>query len=221
MTPSPCTPYPGHDSTITVTQQNTTSTEQMVYDGVPCNFGGGSQPPSAILIPANTLVWTNFQLHENGIYSIQAGFDFLVTPEAMTANLTIDVYLNGKLNGTRPYAESNYPFPRTESNSSLLPPSNSSSNSIFSPAMGVPGVGISGQADSPVNLANTTITVAIVSDKPLWIIGWTPQDSQYGLSAGQLYGTYEWPDSSEAVPNLLPQPSITLSFELCVSGNYQ
>ena len=107
-----------------------------------------------------------------------------------------------------------------------MPPSNSSNNSIFA----LPGViltsGISGQADSIVNLADTTITVAIISDKPLWLTGWPQADmsqgtgAQFGMSLGQLKGTYEWPDSESSLPNLLPQPTTTLTFELRITGNY-
>ena len=223
---TPCIPTTAYISTMTLTEQNTTSTEQLVYDGTSCNFGDANEAPSAILISANTLVWTDFRLNESGSYSVIAGFDFLPIPEAMTANLTIAVYLNGKLNGTSPYSMSDYSSSPELTNTSQMPPSNSSGNSIFA----LPGViltsGISGQADSLVNLSNTTITVAIISNKPLWLCGWTPEDMakgtgpQFGQSVGQLNGTYEWPDSGLTLPNSLPRPSTTLTFELQISGNY-
>lgn len=220
-----CIPTTGYISTLTLTQQNTTSTEQLVYDGTSCNFGDANVAPSAILIPADTLVWTNFQLLGNGSYEVIANFDFLPVPEAMTANITVATYLNGNLNVTTPYSMSDYDTSPELTNASQMPPSNSSSNSIFA----LPGVvltlGISGQANS-VYLNGTTITVALVSDKPLWLCGWTPEEmskgtgSRFGQSLGQLNGTYEWSDPGLTLPNSLPRPTTILSFELRVSGDY-
>jgi len=222
---TPCIPTTGYISNTTLSEQSTTWTEQMVYDGTACNFGDANDALSAILIPANTLVWTNFQLQENGSYIVIVNFDVLPYPESANANITVVTYLNGNLSGSTPYSISDYNNQEI-TNPSLMPPSNSSNNSIFALPGVLPTWGFSGQADSLVNLNGTTITVALLSDKPLWICGWSPEDmskgtgQQFGLSYGQLNGTYEWPDSESSPPSSLPQPTTTLAFELRVSGDY-
>jgi len=218
-----CIPTIGYISTMTLTDQNTTSTEQMVYDGTPCNFGDSwFEPPSAILIPANTLVWTNFQLQENGSYNVGGSIHYYPFPESLGANVTVAIYLNGKLivNSTTPVRDN-----PSVTNSSLVPPSNSVNNSIFA-LTGVTLQGGVGTQSGQASLNGANITVATIIDKPLWLAGWTPEDmsngtgAQFGQSSGQLHGTYEWTDSGLTLPNSLPQPTTTLSFELQISGDY-
>lgn len=219
---------------MTLTQQNTTSTEQVVYDGVTCNFGDNTfEPPSAILIPANTLVWTNFKLHLNGSYVVGATVSYYPFPESSGANVTVAVYFNGvfNVNSTTQIPSCSQVVVSSCSqvevtNSSLIPPANSANNSIFA----LKGVTLSGgvgtQSDT-VNLnVSTIITIAMVSDKPLWLAGWTPEDiskgtgPQLGQSSGQLNGTFEWPDYVLTLPSSLPQPTATLAFELQFTGDY-
>jgi len=208
---------------MTLSEQSTTTTEQVVYDGTTCNFGNSwFEPPSAILIPADTLVWANFQLQENGSYNVGASISYYPFPDALGANITVAVYLNGNfiVNSITPVPDNPH-----VTNSSLIPTSNSS-NSIYA----LTGVTLSGgvgtQAGSAVSLNGTTISIAIMSDKPIWLAGWTPGDvskstgPQFGQSFGQLNGTYEWPDSGLTLPNSLPQPTTTLTFELQLQGDY-
>jgi len=129
-----------------------------------CNFGNSLfEPPSAILISAGTLVWTDFQLQENGSYYVSASIHFLAFPDVIGANITVAVYLNGHLNGstTTPVTQ----LGNEVTNSSMIPSSNSS-NSIFVLTGVTPTVGVGGQAGSVVNLNSTTITIVVVSDKP-------------------------------------------------------
>jgi len=219
-----CIPYSGYVSTSTLSEQSTTMTMQVVYEGTSCSFGDNIfEAPSAILIPANTFVWTNFQLQENGSYYVGVSIDFLAFPEVAGDNITVAVYRNSNLiaNSTTPVQGGIF-----ETNSSFFPPSNSSSNSVFALSGVIPTVGVGTQTGSPVNLNGTTITVAFVSDKPLWLSGWTPEDMskgtgpQFGESVGQLSGTYEWPDSGLSLPSSLPQPASTIQFELEIPGSY-
>ncbi len=220
----PCTPSSAYISTSTLSEQSSITTVQVAYDGTTCNFGNSLfEPPSAILIPANTLVWTNFQLQVNNSYFVNAAIHFLPFPAVVGANITVAVYLNDILNSssTTPVTQ----LPNAVTNSSLIPTSNSS-NSIFALTGVTPTGGVGMQTGSAVNLNGTTITIAILSDKPLWLSGWTPEDmskgtgAQFGQSTGQLSGTYEWPDSGLSLPNSLPQPTTKLTFELQISGDY-
>ena len=113
-----------------------------------------------------------------------------------------------------------------ETNSSLIPPSNSTTNSIFALTGVTPTGSVSTQTPSELNLNNSTISIAFFTNKPLWISGWTPEDMsketgpEFGQSIGQLNGTYEWFDSGLTLPNSLPQATTTLTFELQISGDY-
>jgi hypothetical protein len=221
---SVCIPTPTRISTTTLTEQSTTRTEQVVYDGTVCSFGDNYfEPPSAILIPANTLVWTSFELQVNASYYVGASIHFLSLASALGANITVAVYQNADLGGsaTTPVSQ----VPNEVTNSSLLPPSNSTANSIFVLTGLTPAGGVGVQSSSGLNMTGT-ISIAFMSDKPLWISGWTAEDlsrgtgSQFGHSPGQLNSTYEWTDSGLTLPNTLPQPTTTLAFELQISGSY-
>ncbi len=223
-TPSPCTPSPYYMSTTTQTEQSTTTVVQVAYDGTDCSFGNALfEPPSAILIPAGTFIWTNFQLHENGSYSVSASISFLSLSEVLGANVNVAVYVDGVLNASS--LTSIEVLGNAITNSSLMPSSNSSLNSIFA-LKGMTPTGGVGTQSGPVNLNGSTITIAFVSDKPLWLCGWTPLDmskgtgAQFGESPGQLNGTYEWSDPGLAIPGALPQPTATSTFELQISGGY-
>ena len=223
-TPS-CVPTSGYISTTTITEQSTTTTEQVGYEGTPCNFGDNSfEPPSAILIPANTLVWTNFRLNVTSSDIVGASITLFPFPESVGANIIVAIYLNGGL-----VANSTTPLPDQEiiTQTPLIPPSDSSYNSIFALTGVTPTVGMGTQTGSAVSLNGATIGIAMISDKPLWLAGWTQQDMakgtgpQFGQSIGQLKGTYEGPDSElSQLPNSLPQPTTTLTFELQFTGDY-
>ncbi len=221
---TPCIPTTGYMVTTTLSDQSTTTAVQMGFDGTTCDFGDALDAPSAILIPANTLTWTNFQLQKNGSYFVGASIGFLAVPEAIGANVTVAFYLNGHHNSSTISQVSQSPNEVT--NFSLIPSSNSSSNSIFALKGFTPTLGVGGQTGWAVSLNGTTIAIAFVSDKPLWLLGWTPEDMskgtgpQFGQSGGQLNGTYEWPDPELSLPNSLPQPTTTLTFELRISGDY-
>lgn len=219
-----CIPSSGYISTTTLAEESTTTTAQVVYDGTPCNFGDSYfEPPSAILIPVNTLTWTNFQLQANGSYYVGGSIHFLSFPSALGANITVAVYLNGNLSGssTTPVSQ----MPNEVTNSSLMPSSNST-NSIFALTGVTPTGGVGTQTGTTLNLAGSIISIAFMSDKPLWVSGWTPEDmskgsgEQFGQSLGQLNGTYEWPGSGSTLPNSLPQLTSMLTFELQITGSY-
>lgn len=219
-----CIPSSGYISTTTLAEESTTTTAQVVYDGTPCNFGDSYfEPPSAILIPVNTLTWTNFQLQANGSYYVGGSIHFLSFPSALGANITVAVYLNGNLGGssTTPVSQ----MPNEVTNSSLMPSSNST-NSIFALTGVTPTGGVGTQTGTTLNLAGSIISIAFMSDKPLWVSGWTPEDmskgsgEQFGQSLGQLNGTYEWPGSGSTLPNSLPQLTSMLTFELQITGSY-
>lgn len=227
-----CTPTKGYISTTTLSVQNTTTTEEVVYDGTPCNFGDAFNAPSAILIPANTLTWTNFQLHQNANYFVSASIAFLADPEAVGANVTVAFYLKGRLNSTTVSQVGLLPNMINASNASIISipgSSSSTANSVIAlNDSSTPTVGVGGQTGWAVSLGDT-IAVAFVSNKPLWLLGWTPADMSkgsgpgYGRSFGQLKNTYEWTDSGLSLPNTLPQATTTtttLQFELRISGSY-
>lgn len=220
-----CIPSSGYISTTTLVEDSSTTTLQEVYDGTPCNFGNSYfEPPSAILISANTLIWTDFQLQVNGSYYVGSSFQFLSLPGSLGANITVAVYLNGYLSGssTTPITQG----PNEVTNTSLMPPPNSTANSIFALTGLTATGGASTQSGSKLNLTGSTISIAFVSDKPVWLCGWTPDDTskgtgaQFGQSMGQLKGTHEWPDSGLTLPGSLPQSTTTESFELQVLGDY-
>jgi hypothetical protein len=184
------------------------------------------EPPSAVLVPANTLVWTNFQLGGVSDYTnamVAGTIHFYLFPEVLGANITVAVYVNGNLtvNSTTPVPDNVY-----VTNSSLVPPSNSANNSIFALTGVTLQGGVGTETDSSVNLNGATITIAIISDKSLWLAGWTQDDMskgigpEFGQSPGQLASTYEAPEMGtiNLPPNSLPQPTTTLSFELQISG---
>jgi hypothetical protein len=65
-------------ATVTYTLGNSTS------------FGNSYfEPPSEILVAANTLVWTNFNLVRTGSSQISGAFFFFGYPETIGANVTI------------------------------------------------------------------------------------------------------------------------------------
>lgn len=214
-------------STTTLTGQSATTTEQVAYDGTMCNFGDSYfEPPSAILLPANTLTWTNFRLRVNGSYYVGASIDFLSLPSVSGANIKIAIYLNGKLSGssTTPLSRA----PNEVTNASLIPPSNSANNSIVALKSVTSTGGVGTQTSTVLNLADSNISIAFMSDKPLWLCGWTPADMskgpspQFGQTLGKLNDTYEWTASGSIslLPNSLPQPTTTVTFELQISGDY-
>ena len=181
------------------------------------------EPPSAILIPADTLIWTNFQLNTTtyGTNGYVAGtILYFPFPNAMGANITVAIYQNGNLlaNNTTPVFNHDYGI------ASSLVPSSNSSNSIFSLKGLTTDVGMGTQTGSAVSLSGT-ITVAVMSDKSVWLAGWSQADrsagtgAKFGQSTGQLPGTFETPESRTIVaPISLPTPTTTLTFELQISG---
>lgn len=219
-----CIPSSAYISTTTLSEESTTTTVQVMYDGTTCNFGDSYfEPSSAILIPANTLTWTNFQLQENGSYYVGGSIHFLSSSSVLGANITVAIYLNGNLSGSSTTPLSQVPNEVTDSS---LKPSSNSTNSIIALTDVTPTGGVGTQTGSPLNLSGSTISIAFMSDKPLWIPGWTPEDmsrgsgDQFGQSFGQLNGTYEWSGSGSTLPNSLPQPTTTLTFELQITGSY-
>ncbi|MGI0084274.1 MAG: hypothetical protein ACREBQ_04245 [Nitrososphaerales archaeon] len=214
----------------TLSNQNQSSTTfiqpQISTQSVPAApavsyFGNHNfEPPSAILIPANTMVWTNFKLDENSNSLVAGSIVFFPFPNVIGANITVAIYFNGYLNAssTTPVADENYGV-----NASLIP-SSESPNSVFALTGLTPTTGVGTQTSSALSL-NGTITIAIISSRSIWLAGWTETDMskgsgpQYGQSTGQLAGTYEVPESGTYLPPSLPSATITLSFELQISGD--
>ena len=204
------------DVTITGTSTLTQSATNQTVDTAPPVQNFGSQyfePPSGILIPANTLIWTNFQLNETTNAFVGASIVLFPFPDAAGVNVTVAVYVNGLLNvnSTTPLLNHDYGI---------------SSNSIFALTGLIPTVGMGTQTGSAVSLNNgTTITIAVSSDRSIWLAGWSQIDvskgtgPQFGRSTGQLAGTYEASETGTFLPpNLLPHATTTLTFELQISG---
>ena len=219
----------GNSSTTSSSSESAQTSQQVTIqttqEPTVQNFGSNYfEPPSGILIPANTLIWTNFRLNVStyGANDYVAGtILYFPFPNAMGANITVAIYLNGILNtsSTLPVFNHNYGIA-----SSLIPSSNSS-NSIFGLTGVTPDVGMGAQTSSAVSLSGTTIAIAVMTDQPVWLAGWSQQDmtkgtgAQFGRSVGQLEGTFETPESGTSLPPNLPaQPTTSLTFELQIPG---
>ena len=183
------------------------------------------EAPSAILIPAKTLVWSTFRLdgYTNETNpSIHGSVIVFPFSGINGVNITAAIYVNGILNvnSTIPVPNRNYQI-----QSSL--PTSTAPNSIFALTGVTPNVVIGAQTDSGVNLNGATISIAMFCDTSVWLAGWTQGDAskgtgpQFGQSIGQLGGTFETPESSANIPpNLLPNPATTLTFELQIAGDF-
>lgn len=198
-------------------QQNVTNeSDARVY-----NFGNHYfEPPSAILISADTLVWTTFQLDNNSNFHITSSFAVFPFSDLNGTFFNVAIYVSGNLiaNSTTSMPDINYKI-----NSSIMPSSNSP-NSIFALTGLTPTVGATTETTSTISLKGLTISFAIVSDRPIWLAGWTQNDMskgsgpQFGASAGQLAKTFESPVSEANLPNSLPPATTSLTFELQVLG---
>ena len=215
-------------SNVNQNQGSTTFAQQQISNqSVPAapsvNYFGNHnfEPPSAVLISANTLVWTKFQLDNNSNYYVASSFVLFPFSDLNGANVIVAVYLDGNLvaNSTTTIPNNNYRI-----NSSLMP-SSDASNSIFSLTGVTPTVGVGTQTTSAVSLSGTSLSFAIISDRPIWLAGWTQTDMskgtgpQFGQSTGQLAGTYEVPETGTYLPRSLPSATITIPFELQISGD--
>jgi hypothetical protein len=94
-----------------ITPQGTITTTQQSQSPPVQHYGNQYfEPPSAILVPANTLIWTNFQL--NGTINEAVGGSILLFPfpDATGVNVTVAVYLNGtlKVDSTTPLLNHDY-----------------------------------------------------------------------------------------------------------------
>ena len=214
-------------ATSTQTQLTPTTTEtHLPYQ----DFGSQYfEPPSAILIPSNTLIWTKFNLDGISDYpnaSVAGTISYYPFPSVIGANITVAVYANGNLiaNSTTQVIDYNNDSRIVVTKPSLIP-SSITPNSIFALAGITLQAGVGTESEPVVNISSAIITVALVCDKPLWLAGWTQSDmskgtgSQFGQSTGQLPNTYEAPETGTSLPpNSLPQPTTTLSFELEIAG---
>ncbi len=204
------------NSSTSSQQEITSESAAQVY-----NFGNHYfEPPSAILISADTLVWTSFQLDNNSKFFLTSSFALFPFSNLNGTVFTVAVYVSGNLiaNSTTMMPDNNYKI-----NSSLMP-SSSSPNSIFALEGLTPTVGATAETTSAINLTAATLSFAIVSDRPIWLAGWTQNDMskgsgpQFGASAGQLASTFEASVSKTNLPNSLPQPTTSLPFELQILG---
>ncbi len=180
------------------------------------------EPQSGILVAANTLTWTNFHLNDTMNGFVSSSIFLFPFPDSIGANVTVAIYLNGVLvaSSTTPLPDHNYGI---ESSSV---PTSTSANSVYALTGLIPTVGLGTQSSSVLNINGATVTVAVVSDRPVWLAGWTVADMsggigpQFGQSVGQLAGTYEAPQLGTSLPNSLPQATTTLTFEFQVSGGF-
>lgn len=212
---SPATTNQIRNSSTSSQQQIITESAAPVY-----NFGNHYfEPPSAILISADTLVWTSFQLDNNSNF-LTSSFAVYPFSDLNGTVFTVAIYLSGNLiaNSTTTMPDNNYKI-----NSSFMP-SSSSPNSIFALKGLTPTVGATTETTSAISLNGVTISFAIISDRPIWLAGWTQNDMskgsgpQFGASAGQLAETFEASVSKTNLPNSLPQPTTSLPFELQILG---
>jgi hypothetical protein len=178
------------------------------------------EPPSGILIPANTLTWTNFRFNETSKVYVAGGINFFPFPVTIPANITVAIYLDGVLSAS---STTYVPSRNYEMTSSSIPTS-TSANSIFALTGLIPTVSVGTQSTSALNVYGVTVSVAILSDKPVWLAGWTPTDMsggtgpQFGQSIGQLAGIYEASLPSTSLPGSLPQATAQPNFEFQFSG---
>jgi hypothetical protein len=191
-------------------------------------FGNSNfEPPSAILIPANTLVWTDFRL--DGVTNfanaqVYGNFYLFPFPGAIGANVSVAIYVNGSLNDKSTLSV--IAQGGIINSSSLVPPSDSANNSIFALTGVTPVVVVSDSSLSFLSLKGTVISIAFFSQSPIWLAGWTQSDmsggsgAQFGQSTGQLAGTYEADVSGTLFPpGSLPNATAVLTFQLQISGN--
>lgn len=180
------------------------------------------EPPSGILVPANTLTWTNFRLNGTTTDVLVSGSIYLFPfPNAIGTNVTVAIYLNGALaaSSTTQVPNNNYGI----GFSSV--PTSTSANSVFALMGLIPTVAVGTQSSSALNINGATVTIAIVCDRTIWLAGWTEADMSggagppFGKSVGQLAGTYEATQLSAFLPSTLPQAATTLTFEFQVSGS--
>lgn len=202
------------------TTYSTTCTSEVQLTPTGQQFGNQYfEPPSGILIPAGVLSWTNFRLSEVTNAFVAGSIVLFPFPDSVGANITVAIYLNGVLNSS---STTSVPVSYYGVNSSLIPSSNSP-NSVFALSGLIPTVGVGTQSSSALNLNGTTISIAIISDRSIWLAGWTQTQMcggtgpQFGESIGQLAGTYE--ASSTSLPDSLPSATNTVTFELQISGN--
>ena len=209
-----------NSTTLTQQQVGTQTVQEVTSEQL---FGNQHfEPPSGILIQPNTLVWTNFQLNDTTNAFVSASIFLFPFPNAVGANITVAIYLNGIFTGssTTPVQNSSYGI------QSSSVPTPTSANSVFALTGLVPTLGVGTQSSFALNINGAIITVAITSDKPIWLAGWTQADmsagtgSASGRSVGQLAGTFEATQAGTSPPTLLPQASTTLTFEFQVSAGW-
>jgi len=208
-------------NSTTLTQQQVGN--QAVQTAASVQYFGDQhfEPPSGIMMQANTLTWANFRLNDSKNVFVSGSIYFFPFPSTIGANITVAIYLNGVL-----AASSTTPVPAHDYGiqSSLIPTS-TSANSVFALTGLIPTVGVGTQSSSALNTNGATVSIAITSDKPVWLAGWTQADMaggtgpEFGQSMGQRAGTYETPQVGASLPNLLPQASTTLTFQFQVSGS--
>ena len=216
---SPVSSNPNQDGAISATSQVGTQTAQ----GAPTVWLFRNQhfePPSGILIPANTLTWANFRLNASTNVFVSGSILIFPFPGSVGANITVAIYLNGAL-----VANSTTTLPKYDYG--IAPsavPTSTSPNSVFALSGLITTMGVDTQSSSALKINGATITVGIVSNRPIWLAGWAEADMsggtgpQFGQSVGQLAGTYEAPLLTPALPNSLPHATTTLAFEFQVSG---
>jgi hypothetical protein len=196
-------------------------------------FGDG-ETPSGMLIPANTLTWvplvfdTNASAVQNNFMT--ADVNVFLYSDYSGMNITVGVYgAGGNLINSDPGGlPSNY-CNQVPCASEGASPSGSPNQVVSIPNW--PNKAAASFPADPYNLTlrqGSTFYVAFVSDRPIWVGGFSAADRsggsglQYGQSPWEAPVTYEGTmgqQQNAVLPNDLPSAALSSSFEISVSGN--
>jgi hypothetical protein len=185
-------------------------------------FGDTDPTPSGILIPADTLVWTDFTYGASNSNSIAGIINFYPYADDGGVNVTVAIYgADGNLLG-----KSLTTFPSAcqideDCNSLGNTPSGTinqimSMHDTFTTSCGVQ----LGNKNLP---EGSTFSIALIADHALWLAGWSAADRangtgpQNGQTPWQTPSTFDTPNIT-SMPTTLPQAASTSTFEVNFSG---
>lgn len=211
------------NTSISTSYYSTSLSTTTEYGHAIATFGNGQTAPSAIFIPANTLVWVNMVYPQNTSYALSAAFTIYLFTDDSNVNMTTAVYgSNGALLLNSSYTMPDFCNPTCVKGIGPDPNSNATSNQVISIANNTLSSDFPAQANKLTLSQGSVFSVAFVADHSIWVTGWTTADRSmgtgpaYGQSSFQLPNTYEASSTYTMVPASLPQPSVTLSFESSV-----
>jgi hypothetical protein len=190
--------------------------------------------PSAMLIPANTLTWIQFVFETSAgslRNSVLAQLEVYVSSGYTEMNVTIGMYgPDGNLMSADSYVP---PLSNCH-----IAPCEALGNASITPNQVMSMQNFTGQASEsfPVDPANVTLPqgsvfyVAFVANQSIWVGGFSAPDRsggtglQYGQFPWEAPATYEGPmgqQQNATLPNSLPAPALTTSFETCIGGDVE